>query len=87
MAEFHEGVVAGMKQLSKVLTLNDIAKLQVSLAVPSRIIESIKASSNPGSEFLLQLKKWDEFNPVEFIHVIEEMNNRELLSQLRRYLG
>ena len=84
MAKFHEGVVAGMKQLSKVLTLNDIAKLQVSLAVPSRIIEAVKASSNPGSEFLLQLKKWDEFNPVEFMQVIEEMNNRELLSLAKK---
>ena len=73
-----------MKQLSKALTQNDIENIQVSLAVPSRIIESVKASSNPGIEFLLQLKKWDNFNPVEFMHVIEEMNNRELLSLTRK---
>ena len=72
MAKFHEGVVAAIKQLSKALTQNDIAKLQVSLAVPTRIIELVKVSNDPGSKLLTQLKKWDEFNPVEFMHVIEE---------------
>ena len=84
MAKFHNSGLAAMKQLSKALTQNDIAKIEVSLAVSSRIIEAIKASSNPGIEFLHQLKKWDEFNPVEFMHVIEEMNNRELLSLARK---
>ena len=84
MAKFHEGVVAAIKQLSKALTQDDIAKLQVSLSVPTRIIESVKVSSNPGSKSLTQLKKWDEFNPVEFMQVIEEMNNRELLSLAKK---
>ena len=84
MAKFHEGVVAGMKQLSKALTQNNIEKIEVMLAVPSRIIEAVKASRNPGSELIHQLKKWDEFNPVEFMQVIEEMNNRELLSLARK---
>ena len=84
MAKFQKSGLAAMKQLSKALTQNDIEKIQVSLAVPSRIIESVKASSNPGIEFLHQLKKWDNFNPVEFMQVIEEMNNRELLSLTRK---
>ena len=84
MAKFQKSGLAAMKQLSKALTQNDIAKIEVSLAVPSRIIESVKASSNPGSEFLLQLKKWDEFNPVEFMHVIEDTNNLELLSPAKK---
>ena len=84
MAKFLKSELAAMKQLSKALTQNDIAKIEVSLAVPSRIIESVKANSNPGSEFLHQLKKWDEFNPVEFMHVIEDMNNLELLWLARK---
>ena len=84
MAKFHEGVVAGMKQLSKALTQNNIEKIEVMLAVPSRITEAVKASRNPGIELIHQLKKWDEFNPVEFMQVIEEMNNRELLSLARK---
>ena len=56
------------------------------LAVPSRIIEAVKASRNPGIELIHQLKKWDEFNPVEFMHVIEEMNNRELITLAKKIL-
>ena len=84
MAKFQKGVSAAIKQLSKALTQNDIAKIQVSLAIPNRIIEAVKANSNPGSELILQLKKWDEFNPVDFIQIIEEMYNIELLSLARK---
>ena len=84
MAKYHNSGLAAMKQLSKALTQNDIAKIEVLLAVPSRIIEAVKASNNPGIEFLHQLKKWDEFKPVEFMQVIEEINNRELLSLAKK---
>ena len=73
-----------MKQLSKALTLDDIAKIQLSLAVPMRIIEAVETSRDPGSKLILQLKKWDKFNPGEFMHVIEGMNNRELLSLAKK---
>ena len=84
MTNFQKSGLAAMKQLSKALTQNDIEKIQVSLAVPSRIIESVKASTEPGSEFIHQLKKWENFNSVKFMHVIEEMNNRELLSLAKK---
>ena len=41
MAKFQKGVSAAIKQLSKALTQNDIAKIQVSLAIPNRIIEAV----------------------------------------------
>ena len=43
-----------------------------------------KASAEPGSELIHQLKKWENFNSVKFMHVIEEMNNRELLSLAKK---
>ena len=84
MDKVQKGVLAAMKQLSKALTLDDIAKIQLSLAVPMRIIEAVETSRDPGSKLILQLKKWDKFNPVEFMHVIKGMNNRELLSLAKK---
>ena len=84
MAKFQEGLAAAMKQLSRALTREDIVKIEISLAIPNQIIEKVKHSDEPGSKLLTLLKKWDEFNPVKFIQVIEEMNNRELLSLARK---
>ena len=42
MAKFQKGVSDAIKQLSKALTQNDIAKIEVSLTVPTRIIEAVK---------------------------------------------
>ena len=48
MAKFVKGIVAAIKQLSKSLTLTDIAKIEIALAFPSRIIELVIFISNPG---------------------------------------
>ena len=84
MAKYEKGVRAAMKQLSNALTQNDIDKIHVILPIPTRIIEIVKASNEPGIELIHQLKKWEEFNPVEFMRAIEQLNNRELLSLARK---
>ena len=84
MAKYEKGVRTAMKQLSNALTQNDIDKIHVILPIPTRIIEIVKASNEPGIELIHQLKKWEEFNPVEFMRTIELLNNRELLSLARK---
>ena len=84
MAKYEKGVTAAIKQLSKALTQNDIDKIQISLAIPTQIIETVKASNKPGRKLLIKLKSWEEFNPEKFMRVIRDMKNTELLSLARK---
>ena len=84
MAKYEKGVTAAMKQLSNALTQNDIDKIQIWLAIPTQIIETVKASNDPGRKLLIQLKSWEEFNPKKFMRVIRDMKNTELLYLARK---
>ena len=77
-------VAIAIKDLSKSLTREYIAKIQCSLELPEFIIERVNKSSYYGIEFLLQLKSWDGFQPQKFMYIIEEINDQDLITPAKK---